>query len=210
MASMDELYVTVTGKGGHAAQPHINVDPVVIASHIIIALQQIVSRLARPDSPTVLSFGKVRADGFINIIPDEVYMEGTFRAMDEEWRDKAHKEMVKMATGIAESMGGSCEFRIVKGYPFLLNNECLTNEMNQYAIDYLGEENVVKADTLMAAEDFAYYSQKIEGFFYLLGTKEMDNDQWFPLHSAHLAVDDSILELSMGLMAYLSLKKLAN
>lgn len=210
MASMDELYVKIKGRGGHGAQPHLTIDPVVIASHIIIALQQIVSRKAHPGKPTVLSFGKVKADGFINIIPEEVYMEGTFRAMDEEWREMAHKEMVKIATGVAESMGGSCEFKIIKGYPYLHNEEKLTGELRIYATNYLGEENIVTEGAWMAAEDFAYYTHQIDGFFYLLGTGKSDGKPGFSLHSPYLDIDESVFEISTGLMAYLALKKLGN
>ena len=155
MASTDELYVKVIGKGGHGAMPDANIDPVLIASHIIIALQQIVSRHASPKAPTVLSFGKVTADGATNVIPDEVNLEGTFRAMDEEWRALAHKKMVKMAEGIAEGMGGRCEFTIVKGYPYLENNPELTDLARSAAVDYLGEENVIDLDIWMGGEDFA-------------------------------------------------------
>jgi amidohydrolase len=126
MASTDELYVTVKGKGGHGAQPQQNIDPVIITAHILIALQQVVSRFADPKSPSVLSFGKVIANGATNVIPNEVYLEGTFRTMDEKWRAEAHKRMKKMAEGIAESMGGSCDFNIMRGYPFLINEEKLT------------------------------------------------------------------------------------
>ena len=148
MASTDELYVTVKGKGGHGAQPQQNIDPVLITSHIIIALQQIVSRIADPRLPTVLSFGKVIANGATNIIPNEVKLEGTFRTMDETWRAEAHKRMKKMAEGIAESMGGSCDFNIVNGYPFLVNEERLTAKVRECAVDYLGEENVLDTGSL--------------------------------------------------------------
>ena len=129
MASMDAVIVRIKGKGGHGAEPHNNVDPVVIASHIIIALQQIVSRLANPGDPTVLSFGKVIANGAINVIPDEVYMEGTFRAMNEDWRDEAHRRMTDMAEGIAKSMGATCDMKIIRGFPFLINEAKLTAEI---------------------------------------------------------------------------------
>ena len=125
MASADELYVTVKGKGGHGALPQLNIDPVLIASHIIVSLQQIVSRGAHPTVPTVLSFGKVVANGATNIIPDEVKLEGTFRTMNEEWRANAHVKMKKMAESIAEGMGGSCDFEVRKGYPFLVNDDAL-------------------------------------------------------------------------------------
>src|ERR1700754_1239561 len=137
MASTDEIYVTVRGKGGHAAQPQQNIDPVLIAAHILTALQQVVSRFADPKTPSVLSFGKVIANGATNVIPNEVYLEGTFRTMDEKWRNEAHIKMKKLAEGIAESMGGSCEFNIMRGYPFLINEEKLTRATRSHAEDYL-------------------------------------------------------------------------
>lgn len=126
MASMDEIRDTVKGKGGHGAQPHQNIDPVMMSAQILVSLQQVVSRMANPAMPTVLSFGKVIANGAINVIPDEVYMEGTFRTMDEEWRNEAHRRMKQIAVTIAQSMGGSCEFNINRGYPFLVNEKILT------------------------------------------------------------------------------------
>ncbi|HTF17527.1 MAG TPA: M20 family metallopeptidase, partial [Chryseolinea sp.] len=143
MASMDAIYVRIIGKGGHGAEPHNVIDPVLIASHVIIALQQIVSRMASPREPCVLSFGKVIADGAINVIPDEVYMEGTFRAMNETWRDKALALIASMAEKVASSMGATCELRIDRGYPFLVNEEKLTTSIRQDAIEYLGEANVI-------------------------------------------------------------------
>src|SRR5690606_26405988 len=122
MASADELFVTIKGKGGHAALPHKNIDPVVIMSQIIMSLQQIVSRYAKPDIPAVLSFGKVIANGATNVIPDEVYLEGTFRTMNEKMRFELHERMKEMAVSIARGMGGDCDFNIQVGYPFLVND----------------------------------------------------------------------------------------
>ncbi|HEY0175486.1 MAG TPA: amidohydrolase, partial [Pedobacter sp.] len=182
MASTDELYVTVRGKGGHGAQPQQNIDPVLISAHIIVALQQIVSRNADPRLPTVLSFGKVTANGATNIIPNEVKLEGTFRTLNEEWRAEAKRLMKKMAEGIAESMGGSCEFDIHHGYPFLINEEKLTANARVFAEDYLGAENVVDLDIWMAAEDFAYYSQVTDACFYRLGTGNVEKDTKYSVH----------------------------
>lgn len=210
MASTDELYVTVTGKGGHGAQPQQNIDPVLIASHIIVALQQIVSRVADPKSPSVLSFGKVIANGATNVIPNEVYMEGTFRTMDEEWRERAHSKMKKIAEGIADAMGGSCEFKIVKGYPYLINEEKLTAEVRAYAEEYLGKHNVVDLDIWMAAEDFAYYSQAADACFYRLGTRNEARGITSSVHTPTFDVDEDALRVSTGLMAYITLKRLGN
>ncbi len=210
MASMDEIFVTVRGKGGHGAQPHQNIDPVIISAHILTALQQVVSRMANPDTPSVLSFGKVMADGAINVIPGEVYMEGTFRTVDESWRMEAHTRMKKMATGIAESMGATCEFNIVRGYPYLINNEKLTEQVRIFAEEYLGKENVIDTSTWMASEDFASYSQKINACFYLLGIANKQKGISSSLHTSTFDIDEEALVLSTGLMAYLAVRQLGN
>jgi len=210
MASMDDIFVTVRGKGGHGAQPYQNVDPVIISAHILTALQQVVSRMANPDIPSVLSFGKVIADGTINIIPDEVYMEGTFRTIDENWRTEAHTRMKKMATGIAESMGATCEFNIVRGYPYLINDEKLTEKVRIFAEEYLGKENVIDTPIWMASEDFASYSQMIDACFYLLGVSNKEKGISSSLHTSTFNIDEEALVLSTGLMAYLAVKQLGN
>ncbi len=209
MASTDELYVKVIGKGGHGAMPQLNIDPVLIAAHIITSLQQIVSRNAQPIIPSVLSFGKVVANGATNIIPDEVYMEGTFRTLDETWRANAHTRMKKMAEGIAESMGGRCEFEIRKGYPFLKNDIPLTGRAKEAAIAYLGKENVVDLDIWMAAEDFSYYSQEMPACFYRLGTRNEARGIISSVHTPTFDIDESALETGMGLMAWITFKELS-
>jgi amidohydrolase len=208
MASTDELYVTVHGRGGHGAQPHQNIDPVLIAAHILVALQQIVSRNADPRLPTVLSFGKVIANGATNIIPNDVRMEGTFRTLNEDWRKEALGLMKKMAEGIAESMGGRCDFNIMHGYPFLINEEKLTASARANAVDYLGAENVIDLDIWMAAEDFAYYSQVTDACFYRLGTGNAAKDTQHSVHTPNFDIDEDALRNSTGLMAYLALKQL--
>lgn len=210
MASSDEIYVKIKGKGGHGAQPQQNIDPIVIAAHIITALQQIVSRIADPKIPSVLSFGKIIAEGATNVIPDEVYLEGTFRTFSEDWRVKAHEKMRKMAVGIAESMDASCDFEIRKGYPVLVNEETLTKQTRTFAEDYLGKENVVDLDLWLAAEDFAFYSQQVPACFYRLGTGNKELGITSPVHTSTFDIDENALELSTGLMAYLAVKQLGN
>jgi amidohydrolase len=210
MASTDELYVTVKGKGGHGAQPHQNIDPVLITAHLIVALQQIVSRNADPRLPTVLSFGKINANGATNIIPGEVKLEGTFRTLNEKWRKEAHILMKKMAEGIAESMGGTCEFHIMNGYPFLINEPNLTANARGFAEDYLGADNVVDLDMWMAAEDFAYYSQVTNACFYRLGTGNDLKGTTNAVHTPNFDIDEDALKISSGLMAFMALKQLGN
>lgn len=210
LASMDELLITVHGKGGHGAMPHQNVDPVAITAYIIVALQQIVSRFSNPVLPCVLSFGKLIANGAINIIPNKVEIEGTFRAMDENWREEAHKKMKDIAESIAKSMGGSCEFLIRRGYPALFNNEQLTDEVRGFAETYLGKQNVLDVDMMMIAEDFAYYSQLASSCFYLLGTGNKEKGITSSLHTPTFNIDEDALKISTGLMAYIAVKQLGN
>jgi len=210
LASMDELFITVHGKGGHGAMPHQNVDPVAITAYIIVALQQIVSRFSNPLLPSVLSIGKLIADGAINVIPDKVYMEGTFRTVSESWREEAHKRMKKMAEGIAESMGGSCEFIIRCGYPVLINDEKLTDNVRLFAEEYLGSNNVVDTDMMMIAEDFSYYSQAAHSCFYLLGTGNKEKGITSSLHTPTFNIEEDALVISTGLMAYIAVKQLGN
>lgn len=210
MASMDEIFVTIKGRGGHGAQPHLNIDPVMICAQILVSLQQVVSRMANPALPTVLSFGKIIANGAINVIPDEVYMEGTFRTMDENWRTEAHRRMKQMAETIAESLGGSCEFNINPGYPFLVNEEKLTERVRNYACEYLEQENVLDADIWMAAEDFAYYTHKADSCFYLLGVGNGQKGIQSSLHTSEFDIDEDALGISTGLMAYMAIKQLGN
>jgi len=210
MASADEIYIKVIGKGGHAAMPDNNIDPVLITSHIIVALQQIVSRRANPKTPTVLSFGKVIANGATNIIPDEVYVEGTFRTLDEDWRKSAHQNMKQIAEAIAGGMGAEIEFKILNGYPFLKNNEELTMLSRSFAAEYVGEENIVDLDIWMAAEDFAYFSQQVDACFYRLGVRNEEKGITSFVHTPTFNIDESALELGAGLMAWLAIKNLTS
>lgn len=208
MASTDEIYVTVKGKGGHGAMPHLNIDPVLITSHMIVALQQIISRNANPIMPSVLSFGKVVANGATNVIPDSVYLEGTFRTLDESWRNEAHKRIIEMATSLAKSMGGSCEFNIVRGYPALINEPALTASARAGAVEFLGQENVLDLDIWMAAEDFSFYSQQADACFYRLGTRNESRGITSSVHTSTFDVEETALETGVGLMAYLALREL--
>ncbi|WP_140937013.1 M20 metallopeptidase family protein [Sphingobacterium lumbrici] len=208
MASCDELFMTVRGKGGHGAQPHQNIDPIAITAQIITALQQVVSRSADPRIPTVLSWGKIVGNGATNVIPDEVYLEGTFRTFDEMWRAEAHEKITKMAEGIAESMGASCSIEVRKGYPFLINEPELTAQSRGFAQEFLGNENVIELDLWPAAEDFAYYSQETNACFYRLGTGNVAKGITSAVHTPTFDIDEAALETSIGLMSYIAIKQL--
>ncbi len=205
MASNDEIYLAVKGKGGHGAMPHKLVDPVLLASHLIVSLQQIVSRGTEAGIPTVLSFGKLTANGATNVIPDKVLIEGTFRTMDETWRKEAHRRIMHMATYLTKSMGGDCDIEIRKGYPALVNNEILTKKSQKLAKEYLGEDKVMDLGVRMTSEDFAFFSQKYPTCFYRLGVGFPEESEPAGLHSPGFKVNEDALETGVGLMVWLSL-----
>ena len=206
MASADELHVKIIGKGGHAALPHKLNDPILMAAQLISSLQQIVSRNNNPNNPSVLSFGYIKGNGATNVIPNEVELKGTFRTFDETWRFKAHQKMKAIANGICQSAGGKCDFDIKVGYPFLVNDNIITQNAKSAAIDYLGVNNVVDLELRMTAEDFAYFSQVSPSCFYRLGTGNKNN-KW-NLHSPTFNIDEKAFSISSGLMAYITLKDL--
>ena len=209
MASTDEIYMTIKGKGGHGAMPDQLIDPVLIASHVIVSLQQIISRNRKPANPSVLSFGRFIADGVTNVIPNEVTIQGTFRCMDEEWREDGLRRMKKMAEGITEAMGGVCDFEIVRGYPFLKNHPELTRRIKAEATAYMGAENIIDLDLWMAGEDFAFYSQVVDSCFYRLGTRNEARGIISGVHTPTFDIDEAALEIGPGLMSWLAVRELA-
>ncbi|MCG8697966.1 MAG: M20 family metallopeptidase [Bacteroidales bacterium] len=210
MASADEIYLTVKGKGGHAAMPHQITDTVLMASQIIVSLQQIVSRNAPSYIPSVLSFGKVEAKGATNIIPQEVNIAGTFRTMNEEWRSQAHSRIKEIAISVAESMGGTCDVDIKVGYPYLINNEEITTKAKTYASAILGNDNVEHLDLRMTAEDFAYFSQQLPSTFYRLGVTSSNGENNHPLHSSMFNIDNQALKTGIKTMSWLAFNFLSN
>jgi amidohydrolase len=203
MASADELYITVKGKGGHAASPHLCIDPILIASHLIVSLQQIVSRHNNPHNPTVLSITAINGGSTTNVIPDEVQLKGTFRAMDEQWRFKAHELIRTMATNLVRSMGGEIDLLIDVGYPSVYNNEGLNEIAKEKAALFIGDQNVEETEKRMGAEDFGYYSQQIPGCFFRLGVMNEAKGITSGVHTPTFNIDESAIEIGMGMMAWL-------
>lgn len=201
MASADEIYITIKAKGGHAAAPHLTADPILIASHLIIALQQVVSRNNNPFNPSVLSITSFQGGSTTNVIPAEVKLMGTFRAMNEAWRFEAHQLIKKMATDLVESMGAKIDIHIDVGYPFVLNNERLSTAARKKAAAFIGDANVEETELRMGAEDFAYYSHKIPGCFFRLGTLNPAKGTFTGVHTPTFNVDEDAIELGMAMMA---------
>lgn len=210
MASTDELYWTVKGKGGHGATPHLSVDPILVASHIVVALQQVVSRNAAPMMPTVLTIGKMEAiGGRTNIIPDTVKMEGIIRSFDEKWRLESHEKIRKISCGLAEAMGAECDLFIDYGYPFVVNDDACTQQVHDNACAYVGQDKVEWLDLRMTAEDFAFFAQKIPACYFRIGIHE-PGTPFSNLHRPNLLVDERSLELASGFVAYNAIMALQN
>ncbi|WP_212001795.1 M20 family metallopeptidase [Chitinophaga sp. HK235] len=204
MASADEIYITVKGKGGHAAQPHLTVDTILVASQLVVSLQQIISRNNNPFSPSVLSICAFNGGFTTNVIPSEVKLMGTFRAMDETWRFKAHELIRKQVMGIAESLGAEIDVEILVGYPTLYNNEEVTAKARGFAEEYLGKQQVEDTELRMGAEDFAFYSQIVPACFFRLGTGNVEKGITSGVHTPTFDVDERSIEIGMGTMAYLA------
>jgi amidohydrolase len=203
MASADEIYITIKGKGGHAAAPHLTVDTILVASHLVVALQQIISRNRNPLSPSVLSITSVQGGFTTNVIPSEVKLMGTFRAMDEEWRFRAHELIRKQATELVHSMGAEIDLHIDVGYPMVHNNEALDKVARAEARDFMGADNVLETEVRMGAEDFGYYTRQIPGCFYRLGVMNVEKGITSGVHTPTFNIDESAIEIGAGMMAWL-------
>jgi amidohydrolase len=197
MASCDEIYMTINGKGGHGAMPHLAIDPISIAAQLIVSLQQIVSRNCPPQIPSVLTFGRIEGLGATNVIPDKVTLQGTFRTMDESWRSTAHKRIQEQSKHLVESFGGSLDIEIRKGYPYLENDPILTEKAKSKAIDFFGVEKVIDLPIRLTGEDFAYYSQKIPATFIRIGVKNEAKGIIAPVHNASFDIDKVALRTGM-------------
>lgn len=206
MASADELYITVKGKGGHAATPHLTTDPILVASHIVIALQQVVSRNNDPFSPSVLTISSIQGGHTTNVIPSEVKMMGTLRALDETWRFKAHELIRKIVVSTAEAMGATVDLHIDVGYPALINNEKLSDHARGLAEELVGADNVQTTEMRMGAEDFGYYSQAIPGCFYRLGVGNVEKGITATVHTPVFNIDEGAIKEGIQMMAWLGAK----
>lgn len=208
MASADEIYITIEGKGGHAALPHQTIDPIAIAAQVITALQQVISRKANPLIPSVLTFGKIAGGFATNVIPDKVELLGTFRTMDETWRYEAHQWIEKITHQICESYGATAKVEIPKGYPSLYNDPELTRQTEAWAKAFMGAEQVKTLNLRMAAEDFSFFAQKIPACFFRIGTNQNNERFTAPVHNAHFDIDEEALKIGVGMFAWVTINAL--
>lgn len=204
MASADEIYITIRSKGGHAAAPHLTADTILIASQLVVSLQQVISRNNNPTSPSVLSICSFQGGFTTNVIPSEVKLMGTFRAMDEAWRFKAHELIKQQAIGLVTAMGAEADVHIDVGYPTVDNDPALTNKAWQLAEQYMGKTNVEETEMRMGAEDFGYYTQQIPGCFFRLGVRNEAKGIVHNVHTPKFDIDESAIAIGMGNMAWLA------
>jgi amidohydrolase len=206
MASADEIYMTVIGKGGHGASPHLCIDPIVLSAHIILALQNLVSRYADPKTPTVLTFGDIHGHGATNIIPEKVELKGTLRTFDEKWRKEAQQKIKDIAQGIARSFGGDCLVDIPEGVPFVNNDSSLTDTISNLAKKMLGAENVVEMPIRMGAEDFSFYGHHCAASFFRLGTGNAEKGTTITVHNPKFDIDEDALVIGSSAMAEMAME----
>jgi len=204
MASTDELHITIKGKGGHAALPEKYNSPLLAAAKLITALDEFSKK--EKDRPCVLAIGFIEGLGSTNVIPEQVKLKGTLRAMNEDFRIKTHEKMLVIANTIAEAYSLIIDFDIRKGYPCLVNDEALAKKSIVFAKEYMGAENVIDLPIRMTAEDFSYYSHQVPSCFYRLGTAKKSKRITHGLHTSRFNIDESSLKVGMGLMAYLAIK----
>ncbi len=206
MASADEIYITIKSKGGHAAAPHLTADTILIASSLIVSLQQIISRNNNPTSPSVLSICSIQGGHTTNVIPSEVKLKGTFRAMDEEWRRKAHQLIKKQSEELVHAMGAEADVHIDVGYPFVDNDPALTEVGWQLANDYWGQENIEETELRMGAEDFGFYTHIVPGCFYRLGVRNEEKGIINNVHTPKFNIDENAISIGIQTMAWLGAK----
>jgi len=203
MASADEIYITIKGKGGHAASPHLAIDPILISAHLITALQQLISRHNDPFNPTVLSITSIQGGNTTNVIPDQVKLMGTFRAMNETWRTKAHQLIRQVTEQVVSSMGGEAQLHIDIGYPCVHNDELLHQQVVPLAAQVVGEKNISETEVRMGAEDFGFYAQQIPGCFFRLGVVNRSLGNTHSVHTSRFRVDEEAIAYGTAMMAWL-------
>lgn len=204
MASADEIYITVKGKGGHAAAPHLTTDTILAASQLVVNLQQITSRMNNPFNPSVLSITSFQGGNTTNVIPSEVKLMGTFRAMNEAWRFKAHELIKNICIETGKISGADIDIKIDVGYPFVLNNTELTETAKRKAMEFAGNQNVEETEMRMGAEDFAFYSHMIPACFFRLGVGNIKSNLTSGVHTPTFDIDENAIENGIGIMAWLA------
>ncbi len=203
MASSDWFQIVIEGKSSHGARPHEGIDAIALTSQAIVSIQSIVSRAVDPTDPAVVTIGKIEGGAKANIIAEKVTFEGTIRTISETNRNKIPRLIEDVVSGVTHSFGASYIFRYRKGSPPLYNHPDLASILSPTLSRVLGEMNVRDIKPQMVAEDFSYFSQKIPGFYFLLGAKNPEKPSMAPLHSPYFNPDERSIVLGIKIMCHL-------
>ncbi|WP_425388154.1 M20 family metallopeptidase [Alicyclobacillus ferrooxydans] len=206
MAASDAFHISIQGKGGHAAQPHFTIDPVVIAAQVVTNLQHIVSRNFDPLDPLVLSITQFHAGTAHNIIPEKVEMAGTVRSFKPELRNEVPMHMERIIKGVTEAHGASYEFSYEKGYAAVINDAAVTEKVRTALVETFGEDVVVEGEQQMGGEDFSAYQQVIPGSFFYVGAGNADKGIVYPHHHPKFTIDEDALPIGVESFVNIVLK----
>jgi amidohydrolase len=205
MAQADEFEVVVQGRGGHASQPQQTVDPVVVAAHVVVAAQTIVSRFTDPVEAAVVSFTTVHGGRIHNIIPDSVTMTGTVRTFEPAIQRAVRRRLGEVCQATCGLFGATADFTYTDGYPPLVNDATSVDLVRRVASREFGAERCRTIAPVMGGEDFAYYLQHVPGAFAMLG---IGDNQPHPHHNARFDIDETVLPIGVRLMAAVALEML--
>jgi amidohydrolase len=205
MAQPDKFTVRVRGKGGHGSMPQQTVDPILVASHLVVSIQSVASRNVDPLKPIVISFGTINGGTIYNIIPGEVVLTGTVRTFDASVQELAEKRLRSITDSTCQAFGATADFLYEKGYPPVVNDGAMVDFVSRTAQEVLGEERVKMIEPVMGGEDFAYFLQKVPGAFLFFG---MGDGMEFPHHHPAFDIDEKALPQATLLMTRLALKYL--
>ena len=203
MAATDELFWTLHGKSGHAAQPHNATDPILMAAHLITQLQTLISRRLNPFQSGVLSICSIHGGNATNVIPETVELSGTLRSMNQEWREYALRTIAEHSELLSSSSlfgSGRCEFKPMRGYPPLVNNAESTAFARTAAENLLGTVVIEDFEPKMWGEDFAYYTHEIPGTFWMLGIRPQGMNAIPGLHNSKFILDENALPVGAAML----------
>lgn len=202
-ASADKLILTVRGKGGHAAMPETTVDPIVIASYIVTALQTLISRETSPFSPAVITIGKIQAGTAFNIIPETAEMHGTMRSFTREHRTKLLRRISEVAQGVASAMRGSCDVELIDGCPPCVNDASMTEVVRGAAIAAVGEKDVDASEAVLStgSDDMACFLDAVPGCYFIVGANNPAKGADYPHHHPRFNIDEDALPVAVEVLS---------
>lgn len=206
MASTDELHFTVVGKGGHAAMPLDVINPIPIAARLLLKWEEEIDKIKPNDTPFVMNFGRLIADGANNIIPNKAHLSGTLRVFDEEKRELILKRIEEIAIQVCQDNEAQCLVDIRRGYPMVVNDSEVTQKAIEIAENYLGKEHIVSLAIRTTAEDFSYFLQQVPGTFFRVGVSNPGKGIIHPLHSAQFDIDETALHTASEMFAKLAIE----